>query len=27
MNNHEGEVKIESEEKVGTKVSLIFKRA
>ena len=26
MNNHEGEVKIESEEKVGTKVSLIFKR-
>jgi signal transduction histidine kinase len=26
MNNHQGEVKIESEEKVGTKVSLIFKR-
>ena len=26
MNNHEGVVKIESEEKVGTKVSLIFKR-
>ena len=26
MNNHEGEVKIESEEKVGTKVSVIFKR-
>ena len=26
INNHEGEVKIESEEKVGTKVSLIFKR-
>ena len=27
MNNHEGEIKIESEEKVGTKVLLIFKRA
>ena len=26
MNNHEGEIKIESEEKVGTKVFLIFKR-
>ena len=26
MNNHEGKVKIVSEEKVGTKVSLIFKR-
>ena len=27
MNNHEGEIKIESEEKGGTKVHLIFKRA
>ena len=27
MNNHEGEIKIESEERVGTKVLLIFKRA
>ena len=27
MNNHEGEIKIESEERVGTKVFLIFKRA
>jgi len=27
MNNHEGEIKIESEEKSGTKVHLIFKRA
>jgi signal transduction histidine kinase len=27
MNNHEGEIKIESEEKIGTKVFLIFKRA
>jgi len=27
MNNHEGEIKIESEEKSGTKVFLIFKRA
>ena len=27
MNNHEGEIKIESEESVGTKVLLIFKRA
>ncbi len=26
MNNHEGEIKIESEEKIGTKVFLIFKR-
>ena len=27
MNNHEGEIKIETEEKSGTKVFLIFKRA
>ena len=27
MNNHEGEIKIESEERVGTKIFLIFKRA
>jgi len=27
MNNHEGKIKIESKEKVGTKVLLIFKRA
>ena len=27
MNNHEGEIKIESEKRVGTKISLIFKRA
>ena len=27
MNNHEGEIKIESEEKRGTKIFLIFKRA
>ena len=27
MNNHNGEIKIESEERVGTKVLLIFKRA
>ena len=26
MNNHEGEIKIESEERVGTKIFLIFKR-
>ena len=27
MNNHEGEIKIQSEERVGTKIFLIFKRA
>ena len=27
MNNHKGDIKIESEERVGTKISLIFKRA